>query len=240
MRYLILSDIHANRAALDAVLADASGQYDGILNLGDVVGYGPDPNYVADVCRTFSAPTVRGNHDKAAVGLIDLEWFNAAARASAEWTSRTLTSENAAWLAGLPSGPVHIDGFSLVHGSPVDEDEYITGGPEAREAAAGSDANLSFFGHTHVQGGFEVHRTGGVRMVGPGSVVIDESSTWLINPGSVGQPRDGDPGAAWAVYDTAHRTVELHRTPYDVLDTVRRIVDAGLPEILGLRLYRGL
>jgi predicted phosphodiesterase len=238
VRYLILSDIHANRAALDAVLADAGGTYDQILNLGDVVGYGPDPDYAAEFSREHCVYTVRGNHDKAAAGLIDLEWFNPVARLSANWTGMALSQTNAEWVAALPAGPLEVDGFSLVHGSPGDEDEYILGPAEARDAADEALGGLSFFGHTHVQGGFEVHRSG-IRVIGPGPVLVDENSSWLVNPGSVGQPRDGDPRAAWAIYDSSERTVSYRRTLYDVADTHKRILEAGLPEVLGLRLFRG-
>ena len=242
MRYLILSDIHANRAALDAVMAAARGRYHRILCCGDFVGYGPDPNYVTDFCRAEVQDNIRGNHDKAAVGLADLEWFNPVARGSACWTAAVLTPENHEWILQQPPGPKEIDSFSIVHGSPRDEDEYVVAKFEAREAAQAAITGISFFGHTHLQGGFQLHRNNGIRELQPeqGVVILDETSTWLINPGSVGQPRDGDPRAAWAIYDSEHQVVEWHRTEYDIQDTYRRIVEAGLPEVLGLRLHRGV
>jgi len=239
VRYLILSDIHANRAALDAVIAAARGHYDVILNCGDVVGYGPDPNYAVAFCRELCRHTIRGNHDKAAVGLTELEWFNPVARTSALWTGGVLTMENADWIAALPQGPQEVDGFSLVHGSPVDEDEYMVDLSDAEAAASGAHTSLLFFGHTHLQGGFQLHRSGS-RMIRPAIITVDDGSLWFMNPGSVGQPRDGDPRAGWAVYESASRTVAYHRTEYDIDDTYHRIVDAGLPEVLGLRLYRGI
>jgi len=243
VRYLILSDIHANRAALDAVMSAANGLYDTVICCGDFVGYGPDPNYVTDFCRAEVRENIRGNHDKAAVGLADLEWFNPVARGSAVWTASVLTPQNREWITGQRSGPLGIDDdFIIVHGSPRDEDEYVIASYEAREAARSSPAAVSFFGHTHLQGGFQVHRNNGVRELKPslGEVVVDDTSTWLINPGSVGQPRDGDPRAAWAIFDSEHRVVNWHRTEYDIRDTYRRIVEAGLPEVLGLRLHRGI
>ncbi len=242
MRYLILSDIHANRAALDAVMTASSGLYDQILNCGDIVGYGPDPNYAVDFSRDYCIHTVRGNHDKAAVGLVDLEWFNPVARTSAQWTGGILSLENSAWVAGLPHGPFLLEaaGLSLVHGSPTDEDEYMTSPWEARQNAPYSPTALTFFGHSHIQGGFQVARNGGVRNLdGMEHAVVDGNSTWLVNPGSVGQPRDGDPRAAWVVYDSDTRALDWYRTEYDVEDTYRRILRAGLPEVLGLRLFRG-
>jgi predicted phosphodiesterase len=239
VRYLILSDIHANRAALDAVLAAAKGRYDAILNCGDIVGYGPDPNYAVAFSRENCLHTIRGNHDKAAVGLTELEWFNPVARTSALWTTGVLTPENAAWVASLPAGPLEVEDFSLVHGSPPDEDEYMVEVSDAEAAAGFTRTSLSFFGHTHLQGGFQIHRSGS-RVVRPTIAVLDETSLWFINPGSVGQPRDNDPRAAWAVYETESQTVTYHRTEYDIDDTYRRIMGAGLPDVLGLRLYRGI
>jgi predicted phosphodiesterase len=239
VRYLILSDIHGNRAALDAVLAGARGQYDVILNCGDVVGYGPDPNYAAAFSREKCRHTIRGNHDKAAAGLTDLEWFNPVARTSALWTGAVLTLENAAWIAALSPGPLEVDEFTLVHGSPADEDEYIVDVSDAETAASSAHTSLVFFGHTHLQGGFQVHRSGS-RVIRPAIGTVDDTSHWFINPGSVGQPRDGDPRAAWALYESESRTIAYHRTEYDIDDTYNRILDAGLPEVLGLRLYRGI
>ncbi|MBC7927588.1 MAG: metallophosphoesterase family protein [Bryobacteraceae bacterium] len=239
MRYLILSDIHANRAALEAVLAKAKGSYDSILNCGDTVGYGPDPNYAAEFARAECLHVIRGNHDKAAVGLADLEWFNPMARTSAEWTQTELTRENAEWLENLPAGPLEVNGFSMVHGSPGDEDEYMVAAEDARAAAPDATTTVSFFGHTHVAGGFEIHRSG-VRILKPDLVTVDDASLWLLNPGSVGQPRDGDPRAAWALFDSGSGVLSFHRAEYDISKTFRRILDAGLPDALGLRLYRGI
>jgi predicted phosphodiesterase len=239
VRYLILSDIHANFEALTAVLAAAEGTWDVVLNCGDLVGYGPDPDEVVDWSKTNCALVIRGNHDKACAGLADLDWFNPAARASAIWSASVLRPENLEWLSGLPSGPADVESFAILHGSPADEDEYITEAAEADEAADHLTAPLSFFGHTHIQGGFQIHRNGTRSIPTDRELVIEESSAWLVNPGSVGQPRDRNPDAAWATYDSDERLVRFHRTPYDVERTRDKIVRAGLPEILGLRLYVG-
>jgi predicted phosphodiesterase len=239
VRYLILSDIHANWEALDAVLNDASGEYDSILNCGDLVGYGPDPAPVVDFCRKSCKALVRGNHDKAVGGQSDIEWFNPVARAAVEWSQTELSEGDLAYVAGLPTGPVEHEGFTLAHGAPQDEDEYIITLDEARLAAATAPTGLVFFGHTHIQGGFFVHRNG-TRPIEEPEMVIDETATYLINPGSVGQPRDGDPRAAYAIYNSDNRLVRFARVEYDVATVYMKIKRVGLPEVLGLRLFRGV
>jgi len=237
VRFLIISDIHANWDALDAVLTHADGEYDLVLNCGDLVGYGPEPNRVVDWCRATNAAVVRGNHDKAAVGLTDLEWFNPLAKAAAIWTSEMLTEENRHYLATLPIGPVSVQDFAIFHGSPLDEDEYLV---EPSDLEGISPAHtLSFFGHTHVQGGFWMHRNGVKYLAEGPSVFIDETAAYLVNPGSVGQPRDHDPRAGFALYDTDTKLVQYRRADYDISEAARKIFEAGLPEALGLRLFRG-
>lgn len=236
MRFLILSDIHANWDALDAVLTQAEGQYDLVLNCGDLVGYGPEPNRVVDWCRATNAAVVRGNHDRAAVGLTDLEWFNPVAKAAALWTSEILTQENRVYLATLPAGPVLVQDFAILHGSPLDEDEYLVDTADVSDIVP--DRTLSFFGHTHLQGGFILHRNG-PRAVTEESVFVDETSAYLLNSGSVGQPRDRDPRAAFAIFDSERRRVDYHRADYNIGLAAQKIFDAGLPEVLGMRLFRG-
>jgi predicted phosphodiesterase len=239
VRYLILSDIHGNWEALQRVIQHASGAYDQILNCGDLVGYGPDPNRVVDFCRKHDNAVVRGNHDKACVGLGDLEWFNPVARASALWTSQQLTEENRLYLQQLPTGPMDVDGFQILHGSPVDEDEYLVNVDEVALVVEHLRAGVSFFGHTHLQGGFFIHRNG-VKRLTKDKIDLEDTAAYLINPGSVGQPRDGDPRAAYAIYDTSERTVHLRRAEYDTELTARKIIEAGLPELLARRLMYGL
>lgn len=236
MRFLIISDIHANWDALAAVLEDAAEKYDLIVNCGDLVGYGPEPNRVVDWCRETNAAIVRGNHDKASVGLSDLDWFNPVAKLSALWTAETLTEENRVFLARLPVGPVTVQDFDILHGSPADEDEYLINPSDV--AGVELEHPLSFFGHTHLQGGFLLHRNG-VRVLREPSVFVDETAAYLINPGSVGQPRDRDPRAAYVLYDSEIRIAEYRRVAYDVALTAHKIAEAGLPEMLGMRLFRG-
>ncbi|HLG98417.1 MAG TPA: metallophosphoesterase family protein [Bryobacteraceae bacterium] len=246
MRYLILSDLHANWEALQAVLADAPPGYDRILCCGDVVGYGADPDSVTEWVRGNVANIVRGNHDKACAGLEDLEWFNPMAKLSALWTQEVIERENLAYLRDLGQGPERIDGFEILHGSPVDEDEYLFSEQEVAQVAPYLNVPVTFFGHTHVQGGFLCHRNGikRLRRVDAESneavLELENDMDYMVNPGSVGQPRDGDPRAAYALYDHEARLVTLRRVVYDVGVAQKKIIDAGLPEMLALRLAAGM
>jgi predicted phosphodiesterase len=241
-RYLVLSDIHANYEALEAVLEDARGRYDRILCLGDLVGYGADPNQVTDWAKSNVASTVRGNHDRACTGMESLEYFNASARASALWTRRALTPSNSSYLEHLARGPLRVAGgnFDLVHGSPLDEDEYLVGIEDVQFLREYLETKLTFFGHTHLQGGFLL-ASRSASPVPPDRVLqLEPDYYYLINPGSVGQPRDGDPRAAYALYSPEHRTVEYGRVPYDIGKAAAKILEAKLPESLAMRLFEGL
>jgi predicted phosphodiesterase len=245
VRYLILSDIHANREALEAVLRDAAGGFDHLVCCGDLVGYCADPRWVLEWARETQCSIVRGNHDKACAGLEDLEWFNPAAKASALWTFANLDEDNREFLAALPKGPARIDRFSVIHGSPLDEDDYLLLARDVVDVAAYLESSLTFFGHTHIQGGFLVDANG-ILPVRPMSraqrmsrLELDPETIYLINPGSVGQPRDGDPRAAYAIYAPEDRLVEFHRIEYNIARAQRKIRDAGLPQSLADRLARG-
>jgi len=246
VRYLILSDIHANWEALEAVLADAESGYDRIVCCGDVVGYGTDPDAVTEWVRENVAHIVRGNHDKACAGLEDLEWFNPVARLSALWTQQAMKPGNLDYLRDLPRGPERVGGFEILHGSPVDEDEYVVSERDAAQLAPYLDSSLSFFGHTHLQGGFLCHPNGVKRLARvranaeAETFELEPDLNYLINPGSVGQPRDGDPRAAYAVYEPGPRLVTLCRAPYDIAAAQKKILEAGLPELLALRLGVGV
>ena len=245
MRYLILSDIHGNAEALDAVVRHAQGQYGQALCCGDLIGYGADPNAVIEWVRENCAVVIRGNHDKACSGLDDLEWFNPVARAAAVWTRRNLTPENLEWSRALAQGPAAAGGFQLIHGSPADEDEYMLGAEDAAMAFPYLEARVAFFGHTHIQGGYiwNHSRVETIPAVGTldssGSLSIDSNCGYLINPGSVGQPRDGDPRAAYAIYDPDTARATYFRVPYDMAAAQTKIRDAGLPPILADRLAIG-
>lgn len=245
MRFLILSDIHANWHALQAVLADAQGRYDQIVCCGDLVGYGVDPNLVVDWVRENVDHTVRGNHDKACSGMDSLEWFNPVARTSAMWTMETLTDTNRQFLRDLPQGPVHLEHFRLFHGSPADEDDYLSSPQDVMPIRFHVEGHISFFGHTHVQGGFFLTHKNIVRIPRPPlesagqELELEENMRYLINPGSVGQPRDGDPRAAYVLYDTTQPRLTYCRVIYDVAGAQRRIREEGLPDVLANRLAIG-
>ena len=250
MRILVLSDIHSNLEALEACLA-AAPKYDVVVNLGDTVGYGANPNEVIARCRALGKAFVRGNHDKAVSGLMDLGEFNAAAGLATLWTRDQLTPENLEWLRSLPHGPVQIEGLpgvQFVHGSALDEDEYLVSVRDAVEPLMTDSVPLTFFGHTHLQGGFsaqgeisEAYRPA-YRTVGQ-----PESSDWplrpdrrfLINPGSVGQPRDGDWRAGFAVFDSDAGVVSFYRVPYNLRVAQEKILAAKLPQRLATRLATG-
>lgn len=249
MPYLIVSDIHGNYEALEAVLADAHGRYDQILCLGDLVGYGADPNHVTEWTKSNAVSVIRGNHDRACTGSDLLEQFNPSARASAFWTRGALSPENASYLEHLGRGPLHVTpegasgespgGFDLVHGSPLDEDEYLVGVEDVQFLREYLEAKLTFFGHTHVQGGFLLAPRRAKRIDPDGVMQLDPDYHYLINPGSVGQPRDGDPRAAYALYSPEDRTVEFGRVRYDIGKAAAKILQAGLPETLAMRLFQG-
>lgn len=246
MRYLILTDIHANLEAFDTCLADARRRgYDQALVLGDIVGYGPDPNIVIDRVKALHPlAIVRGNHDKVALGLNQAEGFHAAAKAAAHWMLESLTIENRQWLVSLPMGPTVINSeLEICHGSPFDEDAYIFDELDARHAFDSASAAVCFYGHTHFAVAF---RLGGdlLEIVGPSgdaetTLTIDHDAKYLVNPGSVGQPRDGDPRAAYAIYDTNDRRVDLIRLPYALEVTQQKMLKVGLPEPLARRLAAG-
>lgn len=244
MRYLILSDIHANWEALEAVLAESEGDWEQAVCCGDLVGYGADPDRVIQWVREHAVAVVRGNHDKACVGLTDLDWFNPAAREAAEWTAQKLTADQLHYLRHLPAGPLEVAGFQILHGSPADEDDYLVTA-SADQLLPYLSATVAFFGHTHYQGGFVFYRNSVARLeaVPPQlrqlRIGLRADHVYLINPGSVGQPRDGDPRAAYAIYDAAERHVELRRTPYRIAVAQAKIRRAGLPPVLADRLAVG-
>ena len=227
------------------MLADADGKYDKILCCGDIVGYGANPNEVVEWVRANVTSCVRGNHDKAAAGLENLEWFNPFARDSALWTQAHLTEENLSYLKLMHRGPLRLGNLQLMHGSPVDEDEYLVGRDDAQQVAYYLDVPYSFFGHTHLQGGFAYLRSG-VRLIQRPAlhekcraVELEADLYYLINAGSVGQPRDSDPRAAYALYASGEPVVMLHRVGYDIAAAQQKILAAGLPEFLATRLDAG-
>jgi diadenosine tetraphosphatase ApaH/serine/threonine PP2A family protein phosphatase len=245
VRFLIISDTHANWKALEAVLENAAGQYEQIVCCGDLVGYNPEPVRVLEWTRQYCAAVVRGNHDKVVCGIESLEWFNEAAADAARWTTGQLAREQIEYLRGLPKGPQKLEHFHIWHGSPRDEDQYVTSVQEASPAFENLELPLGFFGHTHLQGVFfDKQRRYGSKAAVPKReteifVELEPDVLYLVNPGSVGQPRDGDPRAAYALYDSDLRLVCLRRVPYDIVATAEEIRKAGLPDVLAQRLFYG-
>ncbi len=270
MRILLLSDIHSNFEALDACVA-AAPAHDLVVNLGDTVGYGANPNEAIARAQALGKVFVRGNHDRAACGLMSIGDFNPAAGVATLWTRDQLTAENLDWLRSLPPGPVRLDelpGIQFVHGSPLDEDKYLVSVQDAIEPLLASPVPVTFFGHTHLQGGFTLAGEIG-EAYRPVYRTADqpESSDWplrkdngkdndkdedknrnrnknndrryLINPGSVGQPRDGDWRAAFAVFDSDACIVTFYRVPYDLRAAQGKILAADLPQWLATRLATG-
>ena len=250
MRLLVLSDIHANLEALEACL-EAAPEYDQVYNLGDIVGYGANPNEVTERSRDLGSIFVRGNHDKACSGVTSLQDFNPIAGLAALWTRHQLAPDHLEFLQRLPQGPLQpIENVQLVHGSPRDEDEYILMASDAYFLLARSAAPLIFFGHTHVQRCFSLESgaSTGKSLVpahhsakGRQTVKLDLKARthYMINPGSVGQPRDNDPRAAFLLYDTEQGSITFYRVPYDIVRTQEKIIAAGLPERLAARLAEG-
>jgi predicted phosphodiesterase len=250
VRILIISDIHANLEALEACLA-AAPAYDRVFNLGDIVGYGANPNEVTEKSRALGEVFVRGNHDKACSGVSSLTDFNPIAGLAALWTREILSPANTEFLRAMPHGPVKpLEGVECVHGSPRDEDEYLLLPSDAYVLLSQTHVPLTFFGHTHVQCAYyyQPKLNMGHRFVpaypsprGAHTIRLDlaEDAVYLINPGSIGQPRDGDPRAAFALFDTDARSVTFYRVPYDIAAAQEKIFAAGLPERLAIRLEEG-
>jgi len=244
VRYAVFSDVHGNLEALDAVLADAARQDpDVYVCLGDVVGYGPDPNECVSRVRALDAQVIAGNHDRAAIGEVDLETFSPLARAAIQWTMRTLDDDARRFLAALPLR-LATPAFLAVHGSPRDPvEEYVFDLPTALAVFSESEFSLCLVGHTHVPGAFVLGQDGrvGARALPPGEVVgLAALCRYIVNVGSVGQPRDGDPRACYLLLDARVRTVVLHRLPYPVATTQAKIASRGLPSLLARRLSTGL
>jgi diadenosine tetraphosphatase ApaH/serine/threonine PP2A family protein phosphatase len=241
MRVAVISDVHGNLHALEAVLAEVDdARPDELWCLGDTVGYGPRPNECCELVRARAELCLVGNHDLVVVGTLDLSEFNDEAAAAASWTARVLTKDARAFLLALePSASA--DGVDLFHGSPRDPvwDYVLT------EAAAAATFELTaapivLVGHSHVA--LAITEDGG-RLEGgaaPGGRELDfGSGRWLLNPGSVGQPRDGDPRAAWLLLDLDARSARFHRVPYPIEETQRELHEAGLPPLLAARLGHG-
>lgn len=244
MRYLILSDVHANIDALESTLEAAPRQtWDRAIVLGDLVGYGAEPNAVIDRIRTLDPlMVIRGNHDKAACGIDDGSSFNMVARSAARWTMEALTPRNLAYLRALRQGPAVVDAtVEICHGAPFDEDHYIFDEEDADRALRAASRSVCLFGHTHLPAIFQAGpaAAGVLAPLDDTEIALDPAGRYLVNVGSVGQPRDGDPRAAFGIYDTDRRALLLKRAAYAVEDAQKRILAAGLSPSLAGRLALG-
>lgn len=250
MRTLILSDIHANWEALQAVKAHVRRKrFDRVAFLGDAVGYGASPNQVLEWLRALGSglAAVRGNHDRVCAGLDSAEYFNRYAREAASWTLDHLNPRNLEFLRGLPEGPLDLSAeVAICHGSSVDEDAYVFSAYDAQLAFSGLPHRIILFGHTHVPSMFVLREQNGsqtlkVRLLTGRRLVLDldPGCRYLVNPGSVGQPRDRDPRAAYAILDDELQRIYFYRVSYRAAEARRRILGSGLPPVLGDRLLYG-
>lgn len=239
MRIAVLSDIHSNLPALDAVLAHL-GTVDAVWHLGDVVGYGPEPDAVVERLRSIGASGVRGNHDAAALGGREIDYFNPEAKAAMEWTRERIGPATRAWLTALPERDERGE-VTLVHGSPRDPIwEYVTSMEIAKAGIAALSTPHGLHGHTHVPIAFLAGRDRlDVVMPSDGDRVEFDERRALFNPGSVGQPRDGDPRASYLVFDPEAGAASWHRVAYDVEPVIAAMRAVGLPRRLGERLRHG-
>ena len=244
-RYLVLSDIHSNQQALEAVFqAIRRRRYDAVLCMGDLVGYGANPNRVVSRMRRIrKLIAVRGNHDKVCCGLEEGANFNATAKTAAQWTLQRLRKENREFLSNLPKGPVEVlPRIVMAHGAIPDEDAYLFSDFDAYQVFEASDFRICFFGHTHFPAIFQQGPSGVEFVPIRGDLVevqLDPKARYLINPGSVGQPRDRNPKAAFAEFYPETNKLIVRRVGYDTEDAAARIRKAGLPESLGNRLLIG-
>ncbi|HXH37958.1 MAG TPA: metallophosphoesterase family protein [Thermoanaerobaculia bacterium] len=245
MRALVVSDLHSNAEALRMVMNRVRRKkFDLVVCLGDFVGYGAQPNQVLDTMRTMKVPKlyIRGNHDRVAAGLDEAEGFNTAAKAAALWTRDHLSARNRHFLEKLPLGPLEREGVLICHGAPHNEDEYVFHEGHALEIFESNPASVILYGHTHLPVIFSIdrhHRVHGVAVRGDVVVRLDSEHRYLINPGSVGQPRDRNPASSFVIFDSTRLTVQFFRVAYDIRKTQGSILKAGLPAILAQRLAYG-
>ncbi|MFB3851473.1 MAG: metallophosphoesterase [Acidobacteriota bacterium] len=244
-RYLIISDIHANEEALSAVLRSVSRRrYEAIICLGDLIGYGASPNKVTERIRKLdNLKIIRGNHDKVMENEVYMSNFNNSAKIAVKWTKENLEKNNLEYIASLPKGPLEIEeGVIMCHGSPIDEDYYLFSEFDAYQVFERFNFNICFFGHTHYPCIFAQTEAGIVFKNLRGDYyeeVLKKDCRYLINPGSIGQPRDRNPLASFAEYYPETRRFVLRRIPYDINKAAQKILKAKLPENLAHRLRLG-
>ena len=240
MRYALLSDVHGNLEALEAVLAHVVSRADAVLVLGDVVGYGADPAACLERVAERAQVVVAGNHEHGVAGLLDLDWFNDRARVAVEWTRRRLDGDHLAWLRTRPL-VAEVDDATLVHASPAQpaEWDYLVSAEDGYEVFGAFATRVCFVGHSHRAGAWSVGSSGRAHEPGTRQIELEPGRRYLVNVGSVGQPRDGDPRASYALWDLTARRVTIERVPYDLPTAQRKILRAGLPRFFADRLPIG-
>ncbi len=246
MKYLIFSDVHSNLEALKGMLEFIKNRkFEKYLFLGDIVGYGANPNEVIEEIKKISPLSiVRGNHDKAVAGLTNLDYFNPVAALAVMWTSKNIKPENLNFLRELSVGPQKVnEEITICHGSPWDEDYYMFNKFDALEAFSLFDTKICFFGHTHFPA-IHILENDSVRTIYPSKfpfrIKIKDGLRYLINPGSIGQPRDGNPLSSFLIYDSKRKSLVIHRVSYDISTAQSKIIEAGLPQMLASRLGSGI
>lgn len=242
MRYAIISDIHGNLEALEAAAQELSGErIDEFILLGDMVGYGADPLAVIKTARSYGPKaSIAGNHDWGSVGMTDISGFNKEAAFAIRWTAKMLDEDSAGYLKGLPLVAI-IGNMTLVHGSLENPSEfnYILNDGDAYITMSLMKTPVCFVGHSHVPGIYR-YKPRDLEVFSAGSKVsIEPAYRYLVNAGSIGQPRDGDPRASYAIFDEARGVVEIKRVSYDITKAQRKMLDAGLPATLVYRLREG-
>jgi len=240
VRYAVLSDIHGNLEALQAVLADAAPRSDALLCLGDLVGYGADPVACVEIVAERAQTIIGGNHEHVVAGLLELDWFNPLARAAAEWTRARLDEDHLTYLGALPL-LAEVGDATLAHASPdrPDEWEYLVTAQDGFDAFSAFATRLCFVGHSHLAGAWSLGSAGPEHRPGPVDLEFERGRRYIVNVGSVGQPRDRDPRAAYAIWDVERGTVAVRRVVYDIASARKKILLEGLPRFLADRLAWG-
>jgi predicted phosphodiesterase len=243
MKFGIISDIHSNSEALDCTLNNM-GKVDEFICLGDIVGYGADPNYCIKKIKDLNCMCIGGNHDFAVIGKLDINYFNDAARKAILWTSRKLEENNKIFLLNLNKKIQVIENIFAVHGSPREPIfEYILDKNSAYDIFTKYDFKIYFIGHSHLAGCFSFNKSNNqvnyTDFINGGYIEILKNKRYIINCGSVGQPRDGNPDASYGIYDTEYKVIKIYRISYPIYLTQKKIINAGLPKILADRLSWG-
>lgn len=237
-----LSDVHGNLEALEGVLKEVESEdVEEIIFLGDAVGYGADPNETVSLLKNYTRVALLGNHDAAVVGLENLENYNEYARVSLLWTMTVLKRDAIRWLKKLPIMTLFEDEIRLVHSAPKNPRswKYLFSLSDIWRQFDSFNERLCFFGHTHIQGAYALEN-GHIRELNGGKIKFEPGNRYMINPGSVGQPRDGDPRAAFGLFDRDASTFSFKRVEYDIEKAQKKIIEAGLPTFLAERLGEGI